>query len=121
MAKILVVDDNEDLSDFFCILLSQYNHIVKTARSGKELFDAMKIFTPDIILLDVLLAGEDGRKISKQIKQTNSNIKIVLLSANPLLLINHEEAAADDTIEKPFELSVVLLKIENLLRDRKQN
>jgi len=119
MAKVLIVEDYPELRDFFKLLLELNKFEVKTAATGAELNSVLDTFIPDLILLDVMLGGENGRDICKQLKQTHKDIFIILISANHKLLVDYKECDADDVIEKPFNIDEVLTKIKKLLQ--KQN
>ena len=74
-------------------------------------------FKPDLILLDVILNGENGRDICEKIRanKTKIRIPIILISANPDWLENCKECGADDILEKPFDIKNLTLKIDHLL------
>ena len=69
---------------------------------------------PDILLLDMLLSGKDGREITKQLKSQDStkHIPIILFSAYPSVEEDARRSGADDFIAKPFDIDVLLAKIE---------
>jgi len=115
MAKILIIDDNHDLRDFFSILLKKYGFETRTATSRDEIDSHLTLFNPDLIFLDVLLGNEDGRDLCKEIKKINKNITIILLSGNPQVLSNYDLYKADDIIEKPFEIKEILMKIKKFI------
>jgi len=115
MARILVVEDNLDLRDFLTILLQLSNFEVQGVSSGVEVFTKLIIFKPDVILLDVLLGRDNGRDICKEIKEKYKDVAVILLSANPKLLMDYDECNADDVIEKPFNNQDILDKIKKHL------
>lgn len=114
MVKILIVDDSQELLDLCTHLLSMKGYIVATATSKITVFNKVSNFNPDLILMDVRLNGADGRELCKEIKQNDSTkeIPVILLSASPELLIDYKECKAVDVIEKPFELTSLIQKIE---------
>jgi DNA-binding response OmpR family regulator len=116
MTRILIVEDNLDLRDFLIILLQLNNFEVQGASSEVEVFTRLITFKPHVILLDVLLGRDNGRNICKEIKQRYKDIAVILLSANPKLLLDHEECNADDVIEKPFNNQDILNKIKKVLK-----
>ena len=117
MAKILIVDDAADLAYFLLTLLEKKGYDVKTVPSFHKLKKELGSFTPDIILLDVMLYGENGRNICKIIRANIQYIQtpIILLSASPEWLRDYKECGADDFLEKPFNIDTLVLKIEKLL------
>ncbi|HTB52439.1 MAG TPA: response regulator [Ferruginibacter sp.] len=115
MARIIIVDDYKDLQDFFKDMLELNHFEVRSAGSAVELDTLLTTFMPDLILLDVMLGADNGTKICKEIKEKYKEIAIILISANPKLLINYQDCNADDIIEKPFDMYEVLDKINKLL------
>jgi DNA-binding response OmpR family regulator len=115
MAKILIIEDYISLLEFLSMFLKMHGYTVEGLSSTNDVHQVVKDFDPDVILLDVLLGGYDGREICKQIKRINKTVSIILLSANPKLLQNYEECEADDAIEKPFDNANILKRIKYLL------
>ena len=78
---------------------------------------------PDLIVLDVLLSGVDGREICKKIKHTESwkHIPVIMFSAHPSAQKNMENFGADDFIPKPFQSEKILERIEAQLTKHKQS
>jgi two-component system phosphate regulon response regulator PhoB len=121
MAKIIIVDDYADLQEFFTSLLEMNGFEVKSAGSLSELNALLNSFIPDLILLDVMLGPDNGREICKGLKGKYKEIFIILISANPKSLDGYKECGADDIIEKPFTITTVLNKINNLLTERNRS
>ena len=115
MARIIIVDDYADLQDFFTALLELNNFEVRSAGSAAELDIVLSSFIPDLILLDVMLGKDNGIEICRKLKEKHKEITVILISANPKLLINYKECMADDVIEKPFDMKTVLDKVNRLL------
>ena len=110
---ILVVDDDPDILDAVQILLESEGFKVLTSTKGIDV-DAISIQQmPDLILLDVLLSGYDGRKIAKKLKMQNitKNIPVVMMSAHPTARNDIKEYLADDFISKPFDIDYLMNKI----------
>ena len=121
MRRILIVDDSKELLEFFSLLLTGKGYKVRTACNKATLMLQLTDFIPHIILLDVMLGGDNGREICHAIKKSTDgkNIHIILLSASPELLHNHTECDADDVIEKPFDIATVIKKIEKACTNSK--
>src|ERR1700733_9373915 len=113
MAKILIVDDSEDVLEIITLILQKEGYEVEGAASKNKVMNRLSTFVPDIILLDVRLHGEDGRELCREIKQKNSfkSTPIILLSASPELLKDYEECEAFGIVEKPFNINVLIKKI----------
>jgi len=113
MARVLIVDDSNDLRDFLSTLLRYKKFEVSTATSKTDVFSSLSFFRPDIILLDVRLKRECGRALCRQIKMApaGKNTAVILLSASPDLLENYIDCDADDILEKPFDINALMDKI----------
>ena len=117
MAKILLVDDSQDLQECFSALLKFKHHETNSASSGNTLRLALNNFKPDLILMDVKLSGESGRTLCNKLKEdaATSAIPVILISANPDLLADPEQCHADDILEKPFNIDTLYKKINKFL------
>jgi DNA-binding response OmpR family regulator len=118
MAKILIVEDYLDLLDFFSIFLKMNDFEVRSISYQKEVQISIDSFSPDLVLLDVMLGGDDGRDICREIKKKNKNVSVILISANPKLLKKYKEYGADDIIEKPFDNVGILDKINKVFNTK---
>src|SRR5258708_27227845 len=117
MSKILVVDDDLDILVVMEILLSMKGFEVDVTAKWENTFDKIESFKPDLILLDVLISGNDGRTLCKQLKsQPNTkHIPIIMFSAHPSAAATINEYGADDFIAKPFDVNDLLAKINKQL------
>jgi DNA-binding response OmpR family regulator len=115
MNKILVLDDDQDILSLVETVLSLNKFNVKAIWNWEEIYSNMAEFKPDLILLDVMLNGADGRDICKQIhsdKETE-NIPVVLFSANPEMGKFTKECMAQDFVAKPFNISGLVNTIKS--------
>ncbi len=112
--RVLVVDDDESILDAICITLEDFGYTVATIMKGNEIYQKIRTFHPDVILLDVLMSGSDGREICRNIKGDNATKKIpvVMISAHPSANKGARECGANDFLAKPFETKDLLTKIE---------
>jgi CheY-like chemotaxis protein len=115
--QILVVDDDEDILVFLQALLEDEGYIVTTTSKGEYVEKLHNGGFPDLIVLDVLLSGKDGRAIAKQLKsqEDTKHIPILMMSAHPSAEQTAREAGAEDFLPKPFDVDVLLTKIANYL------
>ena len=115
--KILVVDDDESILDAVSLLLSDYGYEVLSIFKGEEIYEKIKEFHPDLILLDVLMSGKDGREICKNLKSIadTRRIPIMMMSAHPNAKQGANECGADGFISKPFEIESLLSLISRYL------
>ena len=106
--KILVIDDSAAILDVVKITLEIAGYEVCTSLTA-ERFHRMENDLPDLILLDILLSGEDGREICQRLKsdEKTRHIPVILLSAHAGLRETAERCGADDILAKPFRLTVL--------------
>jgi len=104
MHRILLIDDDQDLLLGVSRLLKKNNFQVSTLPGGQNIHEEIKFFNPDLIILDILLAEEDGRDICIQLKENpaTKGIKIILYSAFSDTKDSYEIYGADGFILKPF-------------------
>jgi DNA-binding response OmpR family regulator len=116
-ATVLVVDDSEELLDIFKLIIEKAGGVIITKTSANDLVSFVQRYRVDMLILDVLLKGNNGRTVCKQLKsnQQTNYFPIVLMSASPEYLVDFKECNADDCIEKPFDIYAVLNKINYLL------
>ena len=114
--RILVVDDDESILEVIQIVLESEGYQTQISLNS-ECFQHFTNCLPDLILLDVLLSGEDGRDICKQLKrnQTTAHIPVVMLSAHSDANKLADASGADDFLEKPFDVDVLIETIEKHL------
>lgn len=116
--KILIVDDDEGILDAISLILEDEGYIIQVISDGNQTFKKVKKFKPDIILLDVLLSGSDGRVICKQLKDNpeTQNIPIIMISAHPSAKQTIKQYRADAFLSKPFGAEELLAIIEKHLK-----
>lgn len=118
MATILIVDDSSDLHQAMRFILELDGHVIKTATTKEVLMEELGNYVPDVIMLDVQLNGDNGRDICREIKANNdtSDVPVILMSANDIVLNDYEECGATGIINKPFSLPELTDKINSLLK-----
>ncbi len=111
--KVLIIDDDIDTLTSISFLLAIYGFTVETEPLWQNTFNKIKLFDPELILLDVNLRGEDGRNLCQQIKTTADcqHIHIILFSAHLSSKSDLKGSLADDFIGKPFEIKDLIEKI----------
>lgn len=118
MARILLIDDDPDIRNVMSILLKKHDHQVDTAFSRDEVEKFLNGNKPDLILMDVLLSGADGREICRQIK-TNDELKaipVIMFSAHPGAADKISSYGADDFLAKPLNTESLLAKVNEYLQ-----
>ena len=120
---ILVVDDDDKIKELIKQFLTEKNFIVSTASNAEEAKIKINIFDFNLMVLDVMMPGQSGYELTKELKQTR-NIPIILLTAKGEVenRIHGLELGADDYLGKPFEPQELLLRINNIIKSNiKQN
>ena|SRR5450432_1397071 len=117
MYKILVVDDDTDILSVMEILLTMKGFQVEVTAKGENTFLKIETFKPDIILLDVLISGQDGRTICRKLKSNKEtmHIPVIMFSAHPGAAATIAEYGADDFIAKPFDVGKLVQKLKHQL------
>lgn len=112
MSRILVVDDDQDLLDIISYFLTENGYDIATLATGEAVFGNITEYNPDLILMDVMLAGMDGREICKLIKTKFVLMPVILMSGtHDLALSIKQTGGPNDYLAKPFDLNVLLNKI----------
>ena len=113
---ILVVDDDDRIRELVKEYLVENNFLVTTAKDALDAKKKLEIVKFDILILDIMMPGESGLSLTKEIKKNNS-MPIILLTAKGEVhnRIEGLELGADDYLGKPFEPKELLLRIKNIL------
>jgi two-component system, OmpR family, phosphate regulon response regulator OmpR len=118
--KILVVDDDARIRDLLKRYLTQEGFDVLLAEDGKSLTRIMMRETADLIVLDLMMPGEDGLSICRRLRAANDVTPIIMLTAKgeDIDRIVGLEVGADDYLSKPFNPRELLARIHAVLRRR---
>ena len=113
---ILIVDDDNRIRDLLKDYLSENNYIVSTAENADQAKEKLEFLKFDIIILDVMMPGQNGYELTKELKN-KIKVPIILLTAKGEVenRIKGLELGADDYIGKPFEPKELLLRIKNII------
>ncbi|MEZ2218656.1 response regulator [Rhizobium sp. RCC_161_2] len=114
---VLVVDDHKEIRDLLAKYLAKNGLRVSTANGGAEMRQQLRTATIDLVVLDIMMPGEDGLSLCRSLRQT-SMVPIVLLTAvsDETDRIIGLELGADDYVTKPFNPRELLARIRALLR-----
>jgi DNA-binding response OmpR family regulator len=115
--RILVVDDDAGIRDLLSEYLGQQGYRVDTARDGKEMDERLARTRPALVVMDLMLPGEDGLALTRRIKST-LGCPVIMLSARgeDIDRIVGLEVGADDYLPKPFNPRELLARIRAVLR-----
>jgi len=113
---ILIVDDDNRIRDLLKDYLFENNYIVSTAENADQAKEKLKYLKFDIIILDVMMPGQNGYDLTKEIKK-QMKVPIILLTAKGEVenRIKGLELGADDYIGKPFDPKELLLRVRNII------
>jgi CheY-like chemotaxis protein len=129
MSKILIVDDDEDIVEAMRLVLEKRGHTVSIAGDGNEGLVKARAEKPDVIVLDVMMPGLDGFEVARELKGDSKtrNISILVLTAikDKMGFDFQKESAdpnwlpVDDYCDKPLDYELLLEKVEQLVRNKK--
>ena len=115
---LLIVDDDERIRSLLQQFLIQSDYLVSTAENAKQAITLLSAIEFDLIILDVMMPGQDGISFTAKLRNLKNNTPILLLTARGEIedRIKGLEAGADDYLPKPFEPKELLLRINAILR-----
>ena len=115
--KILIVDDDEHISELISLYLTKEFYDTKIVYDGEEALRQFRLFSPNLILLDLMLPGIDGYQVCREIRHT-SDVPIIMLSAKGETFdkVLGLELGADDYMIKPFDSKELVARVRAVLR-----
>ena len=121
-AHILVVDDDDGIRDLVKKYLNENNFLVTTAKNAEDAYKKTNIIKFDLIILDIMMPGQSGLELTKEIRK-NKDTPIIFLTAmgEAASRIEGLEIGADDYLPKPFEPKELILRIRNILSKTKKH
>ncbi|MEA4961823.1 response regulator transcription factor [Lutispora sp.] len=119
--RVLVVDDDQNIAELIRLYLEKEMYEVRIAYDGKKAMSIFYEWTPDLVILDIMIPQMDGYEVCKHIRKAG-NIPIIMLTARGEVIdkVLGLELGADDYIVKPFEPKELLARVKAVLR-RTQN
>ncbi len=115
--KILIVDDDENIAELISLYLNKECFDTKMVHDGEEALSAFESYSPNLVLLDLMLPGIDGYQVCRKIR-AKSNIPIIMLSAKGEIFdkVLGLELGADDYMLKPFDSKELVARVKAVLR-----
>lgn len=115
--KVLIVDDDENISELISLYLEKEQYDTETALNGEEALQLIEVYNPDLILLDLMLPGIDGYEVCQQVRKTR-DIPIIMLSAKGEVFdkVLGLKMGADDYMVKPFDANELIARVSAVLR-----
>jgi two-component system phosphate regulon response regulator PhoB len=118
--RVLVVDDEQDIRELIQYNLQKEGYSVVCVETGEEAIDEVEKRLPDVVVLDLMLPGVDGRDVCKRLKQDprTSGVPVVMLTAKTedSDIVSGLELGADDYVTKPFSPKVLTARLRAVLR-----
>jgi len=116
---ILIVEDNKELATLLCDFLRAENYTVSVAESGEKALSLYEKYGARLVVLDIMLPGMDGFAVCAKIReQSNTPILIVSAKTEKEDKLNGLVLGADDYIEKPYDIDIMLAKISGIFKRR---
>ena len=118
MAKILIVEDNQDFNKAVSTYLTQYGYDVFSAYNANEAYDLLYENSIDLIISDIMMPGADGFEFASTVRETNKEIPILFVTAKDDLMSKRMGygMGIDDYLVKPIDLDELNLRLGALLR-----
>lgn len=116
--RVLVVDDEQMLTDLLSMALRMEGWQVHTAASGFEALQAVREHSPDALVLDVMMPDLDGLSVLQRLRQSGNDVPVLFLTAKDAVAdrISGLTAGGDDYVTKPFSLEEVVARLRGLMR-----
>lgn len=117
-ARVLVVDDEDNITFLLDAALRHFGFEVAVARSGREALREVERFAPDIVLLDVMLPDLDGFEVLRRMRLDGVKTPVLFLTARDAIedKVRGLTLGGDDYVTKPFSLEEVIARIQAMLR-----
>lgn len=121
MFNILVVEDNADMRELFCTVLSDSGYHTVPAADGLEALDIIDKEFIDLIVADIMMPGIDGYELTKSLREAEYNLPILIVTAKDQFedMQKAFRAGTDDYMIKPINVRELVLRVEALLRRAK--
>ena len=118
LANILVVEDESHLAQGLLFNLRAEGYTVQLSVDGESALEMIAADSFDAVILDVMLPGRDGFSVAEELRAQQNFVPILMLTARsrPEDVLNGFNAGADDYLPKPFDLSILLARLNGLLR-----
>lgn len=116
-ARILVVEDQEDVAQLIDVVLEGEGYTVAIAKDGAQGLMLSREWDPDLILMDIMLPGVDGGTLIARLRREpeTANLPIIAMSASRTLRDRSTELEADALLPKPFNIDALLVQVQFLL------
>ncbi|MCO7202650.1 response regulator transcription factor [Microbacterium sp. CnD16-F] len=116
--RVLVVDDEANLSDLLRMALQNEGWDARTAANGQEALTLVREFAPDLVVLDIMMPGIDGMEVLRRLRSAGNDVPVLFLTAKDAVedRIAGISAGGDDYLTKPFNLEEVVVRLRAMAR-----
>ena len=119
MLDIIIVEDNHEIGELLSDFLRKENYIVSVAKDGEAALELFERYGAKLVILDLMLPGMDGFAVCSKIRETsNAHILIVSAKTEKNDKLKGLNLGADDYIEKPYDIDIMLAKIAGIFKRR---
>jgi two-component system OmpR family response regulator len=117
-ARILVVDDEPSITDLVAMALRYEHFAVQVAHSGREALDTVETFSPDLVVLDIMMPGIDGFEVARRLRNGGASLPVLFLTARDATedKVRGLTLGGDDYMTKPFSVEELVARIRAILR-----
>ena len=116
LQHLLIVDDDDKIRNLLKSYLIEHSFLISTAANAEEAKELLKYIVFDLLIVDIMMPGQDGYELTKDIRQSSLTPIIHLTAMNESENRVHGlEIGADDYLSKPFEPKELLLRIRNII------
>jgi two-component system, OmpR family, response regulator len=117
-ARILVVDDEPSITDLVAMALRYEHFAVQVAHSGREALDTVEAFSPDLVVLDIMMPGIDGFEVARRLRNGGASLPVLFLTARDATedKVRGLTLGGDDYMTKPFSVEELVARIRAILR-----
>ena len=116
--RVLVVDDEQSITDLVAMALRYEHFTVEVAHSGRAALDAVESFDPDLLVLDVMMPGIDGFEVARRLRNSQLHMPVLFLTARDATedKVRGLTLGGDDYMTKPFSVEELVARIRAILR-----
>ncbi|MDR8018401.1 response regulator transcription factor [Nesterenkonia aerolata] len=116
--RAVVVDDERNLTELLAMALGNEGWRVETAANGQEALNTIREFSPDVVVLDVMMPGTDGLEVLRRLRAAGNDVPVLFLTAKDSVddRIDAITAGGDDYVTKPFHLREVVARVRGMAR-----
>jgi len=116
--NILVVEDDRELCELFCTVLSDNGYNLISASNGDEALDALDHHHVDLMISDIMMPGMDGYELTRTLREADYTLPILMITAKETIADKREgfRSGTDDYMVKPVDVNEMIWRVEALLR-----